>query len=349
MKLYLHIGTEKTGSSYLQTLLARNRKQLIIEKIYFPKALKLENQMMEGKVSPGNGQHLFEALRDKKYTIVHKYLSGYITKAKRYNCQTVLISNELLVQAFSDKNKLNSFLKLTEELGFTKTEFLLIIRDPINQALSLYKHRAKNGNVESIQQWVTKRYHLATELEQFLINIKDKKQLCKIRKYRKDDLYMNSILFNDWLQINTPKERLIKSVNPSLTISELIFLKELYKKNKFLSKVYYKKMIDIPICKKAENKKIEEYYKSILNNQLLKFASTWLLCNKNLQDSEQLVLPIKLKNNIEFKNLNLTFSESQYKAIASILSDSLNLRFYLKLEWLKLKSNIGFFKNKYIK
>ena len=58
MKLYLHIGTEKTASSFVQTTFARNRDWLSSLGVFYPKGGKRENDMMAGLISPGNAKDL---------------------------------------------------------------------------------------------------------------------------------------------------------------------------------------------------------------------------------------------------------------------------------------------------
>ena len=54
MNLYLHIGTEKTGSSHLQSLSAINRDLLKKSGIWFPEAEKRDNMLLSGDISAGN-------------------------------------------------------------------------------------------------------------------------------------------------------------------------------------------------------------------------------------------------------------------------------------------------------
>ena len=103
-------------------------------------------------------------------------------------------------------------------------------------------------------------------------------------------------------------------------------------------------MLEIPIQHKAKDKNFEAYYRNTLNNYLIQFNPIWVLFNSKLKNEEQLLLPTKTLETVTQDSVNLLFSESQYRAIAEILSDSFKIKFHLKLELLKLKNKVGILK-----
>lgn len=82
MKLYLHCGYHKTGSSFLQTLFARNRKLLEDHGFFFPEGNKDED-MLKGNISAGNGWLLSEYLKNKEQAEVTEYLKKDLKKPKK--------------------------------------------------------------------------------------------------------------------------------------------------------------------------------------------------------------------------------------------------------------------------
>ena len=226
MKLLLHIGTEKTGSSFLQSLLAQNRDKLANANIFFPKAGRWEKEMLAGRISPGNGEALHRALIQRDYTKVRKLLNGYIRDLKNNNCFNLLISNELLITAFSEADIVEKFQSICKENDLELTQMLLVIRDPVEHALSLYKHRAKSGTVGYLDEWLEKGYQLPFYLNRFLENVEKYRLPVTFRKYKKDPQYMVNLFFTDWLEIEKPKFDSKFIVNPSLTLSELLLIKK---------------------------------------------------------------------------------------------------------------------------
>ncbi len=79
IKLYLHLGYHKTGSSFLQTMFAQNRDYLLENDIYFPYS-KGDKNMLKGIISPGNGILLVEALKDKNQQLVVELLKKWMVK-----------------------------------------------------------------------------------------------------------------------------------------------------------------------------------------------------------------------------------------------------------------------------
>ncbi|MDZ7755183.1 hypothetical protein [Rhodohalobacter sp.] len=83
MKIYLHIGTEKTGSSHLQSIAGINRERLTNEGIWFPKAEKLEQQLLKGEISAGNAQDITDALNADDFETCSEIIVETSCKSKR--------------------------------------------------------------------------------------------------------------------------------------------------------------------------------------------------------------------------------------------------------------------------
>jgi len=323
MRLFLHIGTEKTGSSFLQTLLALNRDQLKQSKIDYPSGGNRENDMLSGKISPGNGKELYLSIKEGAKEKVKLLLNKFKKEANKQNCDTILISNENLIEVFSKANFLNAFLDVCTEVNLDIAGMLLILRNPVDQALSLYKHRSKNGKAPELSNWIENSYDLPAILNDFFENVKNNEILFTVRKYQSDTGSMQNIMFKDWLNIDAPKVEVDKRVNPSLTISELSLLKNLGQKNINFVKPFYNKMLNIAYLDKDKDEVLSEYYKNLISKRLTSFEDVWTICNTFLGEKEKLTLPSYENMNQEDK-IALSFSNIQVDAIVDFFLEIQN-------------------------
>lgn len=95
MKLIIHSGSPKTGSSYLQSCLAKNSKRLLKDNLLYPGVVKGEYSI-DSNVDI-NGQLLTRLIIANLQTgNLHSILSTHLNKLKKLNADTVLISDETL-------------------------------------------------------------------------------------------------------------------------------------------------------------------------------------------------------------------------------------------------------------
>jgi len=321
MKLYLHIGTEKTGSSFLQSYLAKNRSMLEKHGIYFPDAGIREVDMLSGRISPGNASELNTLLSQKLWTKVEQWLKAKYKATKDNNCKQLLLSNEVLIKTFSDETTLSKFINIVNNQGFDLQSFLLIIRYPVGQALSLYKHRSKNGDMMPIHQWLEENYILADCLKNFYQNIKDLNVDLKQYAYQKNSEYLVEVCINKWLSLDEQVAVEHKSVNPSLTLSELKLMSQIKAQDIYLAKVFYKFMIDIPDEEKSDDSNLKSFYKEAIAKHLSKYQKVWELCNKNMTDG-QISIPenYTTKSSLNQKLVEFSFTEVQLAKIIGLIT-----------------------------
>ena len=136
MKIFLHIGTEKTGSSYLQTTLARNRQDLLLSGIHYPEAGKRENDMFQGRISPGNAVELTRMLENADYKNVFNFFNELYHRASELKCNAVLLSNENLVRVLSVQSNVDLLFQVAKQIGFKDFKFILFLRNPVDQAIA---------------------------------------------------------------------------------------------------------------------------------------------------------------------------------------------------------------------
>jgi hypothetical protein len=340
MKLYLHIGTEKTGSSHLQSMSAINRTILQQNGIWFPSEGKNDALLVKGEISAGNAQSLTDALHTNNLSACESFVAQRVEETIQKSCHSLFLSNELLLIALAKDNKLNQFVSMLKKMGISDVKFLLFLRDPVNHALSLYKHRAKNGNALDIEEWPKKHYVYGGALVSFLEQAQLEKINLETRKFSKEKGALEKILFKEWLNIQEDLIPPPKIVNPSLSLSELILLKKVRQHQPYLVNVLYGNLIKINKKDKCENSSIEQYHKQSLSNQIVNYRRTWKICNQFLPVDEKIAIPQKSENQLSISDKNSSFSDQQMEAIAGIISDSLGFKFKFQIAKLKIKAQI---------
>src|SRR5690554_5644080 len=226
MKIYLHIGYHKTGSSFLQMMLSQNRKFLLKNKIHYPKAER-DKDAKQGRISPGNGLRLSKAISANNKDEFIDIMSFWVKEAKTNNCDSLLISNEGLFHSMASNHYLDLFEKLKKEHKITEINGLVYFRDSFDHILSLYKHRGKRGTIPSFKDWVENSYETLDLTERFIDKTKSDCISWTFRKYKSDSEFMTKSLFSDWLGIESPEIPKNDRVNTSLTLSEIMVLREL--------------------------------------------------------------------------------------------------------------------------
>ena len=343
MKLWLHIGTEKTGSSYLQTLLGLNRPQLAEAGIHFPSAGKLEKALLSGRISAGNGQDLHAALAAEDYEATQRILQRHHADARRAGAEQVVISNELLLSVFASADRFSRFLEICRAIGYTQTQLLLVLRDPIDQALSLYKHRAKGGDTPEIEDWVLEKYYYGGWLRDFFAHIARSEVELSVRRYSRKPGFLEGVLFVDWLGIDPPSLVGKEVVNPSLSLSELFFIRELRQCRPDLIDEFYRRMLALPKAEKVDDHRLETYYRQVLNDYLLPYDTLWRTCNEWLPADEALRVPapIAAADRRDTEGKVLVFSEAQARVMASLMAESLEPRLRWRLRGRKLRKQLS--------
>lgn len=349
MKIYLHIGTEKTGSSHLQSIAAINRKQLKDQGVWFPEAGKRDQQMVKGEISAGNAQNITDAINENDFAACNEIIKEHLQKAREFGCHSLFLSNELLVLAFAEENNLKKLQAVFKNNDCTEVKYLLFLRDPVDQALSLYKHRAKSGKTADIEQWPEKHYLYGTGLLNFLKNAEQEEADLACRKFSKKEGVLENILFKEWLGLDIELIPPPKLVNPSLSLSELLLIKKMRKFQPELANILYERLIVVSKDHKAEDGSIDQYHRDLLSNHLTLYEQTWDMCNAHLPEAENLVYPSKIDGVDQTSGKISSFSELQMDEISNIIAESLSFRFKLRVEGLKWRRRIGRFKMRLFK
>jgi len=335
MRLYLHCGYHKTGSSFLQTVFAQKNEYLIKNGIYFPLAREDRN-MLDAKISPGNGIKLVYSLRESDEDYSLELLKGWINEANSKNCSSLLISAEGLFHTFSKENTLKLLCDSCNKLGIDNIKCLLFFRDPIKHAFSVYKHRGKYGKILDFKNWINEDYETLNLTKDFLDIYNNFNISWHLRRYTSDSSQLIDIVFNDWLELPPPEIVEEKRVNTSLTLSEILALTEAKKLVSYYSiKEIYDSLIQLSNSEKAKDTVLNKYYSNVAYHSLSKHNEVINKVNSVLPDNEKL----------EFKDVDITSNSNKKQLSLSIAQ--LNIFLYqIKKASSFQRENFLFFKSK---
>jgi hypothetical protein len=228
LKLKIHIGINKTGSSYLQTALALNRTGLRKKGLFVPSS-QWDKQMLNGKITPGNGHSLAILLVQGSESLLLKYFQNTINEAKLNSCHTIILSNEVIIRLFSDKLILKKFYDTALKAGINSISALIFLRNPYEHALSLFKHRGKSGKFSSYEEWLLNNYETLRLFPDFLTNTREFNLInWDYKLYKRDPNWLLEKMFADFLQVYIPHQIPIGSVNPSLSLQHIQLLNWCY-------------------------------------------------------------------------------------------------------------------------
>ena len=323
----LHVGTEKTGSSYLQKLCGRNRAYLQENRIWFPHAGEHETRLQKGTISPGNAHSLTQHIRRKSWGSVTTWLKERVETAKQRACHSLLLSNEQLFAEMTGERVVASCQSAAAEAGITDVNCLLIIRDPVDQALSLYKHRNKSGRAGTIAEWLQKGYSLPARLENFIGQVDQSDiQLC-LRKYEKNTGSLTKAFFLDWLGIEEPPAKIESIVNPSLSLSELAVIRHIVSSRPGDQRAYYSKFLAVAADQKANDGDIEAEASAEIENYLSKFNEVWEKLDVRLASDGGIKVPSSPRGYLKNGARQFSFSEAQLEALSEAHAQSATIRY----------------------
>lgn len=342
MKLFLHIGTEKTGRSFLQTLAAKGRDDLRAKGIWFPKGNAYdEGCMRAGCISAGNGRELAQKIKCGQWAKLAAILKAARHKALAHNCHGVLVSSEHMLAPLSASGTLEKFHELLRTTCFDAVETLVILRDPVDQFLSLYKHRAKHGTVGSIGSWGEKGYDLPQILNGLRLGMHLQGIKLTARKYSRGDGELERIMFSDWLGVAPPQVFLPDSVNPSLSLWELVLLRVLAQERPDMVVPLYERLLKLDLDAKAQGQALEVYAKTVAAQTVAAHRAEWKAWNALLPEAERLVLP-EASFELLPEPCELGFSRSQVEEMVRFFSRSATPHFLLKQFWtIRMRPMLG--------
>lgn len=219
MKLTLHAGAGKTGSTAIQDFFSRNHDNLKKYGVLYPNP-------KVGVITSGNGSPISASLRASNDLKAKRFIEVQIKKAENLGIEHIVLSSE----SFSGlgKNYLKA-LKVMVEDNFSDVNCIIYVRNPFDWTYSAWMQHVKRHLVtEPFDSYYPKlaRKHLQSVCR-FLDVFKDS----KVVSY---DANKRNLIENFLQHANIPSEGLNFSasqsvVNRSLTEKEIGFMLEVNK------------------------------------------------------------------------------------------------------------------------
>ena len=342
MRLFLHAGTEKTGSSHIQTLCVNGRKHLESVGSWFPEGIpRHEQRMRSGLVSAGNAFVISEQARGGNHASVRRELVRHRDAAQSRGCVAVCLSSELLLPYCSAPGTWQRLFGDCRQAGFDSLSVLLVLRDPVDQLISLYKHRSRGGTAADIESWVTQGYRLPYDLSRLREQVDDANVGLVARGYSRASGALERLFFDDWLAVPPPEVDLPAMVNPSLTLSELALIRRLAERRPELVAPLYDALVGLPARDKVQGRELEAHARSVAARAVASHAEEWAAWNERLPESEQLVIP-QPEGEIPAEPREIAFSKEQMEALMGFLAETVEPRFLARLLWsAKIRPALG--------
>jgi len=288
MKLYIHFGIYKAGSSYIQYICANQREYLNSNSIYFPTS-KEDKKMISGLISKGNADGLDLALKNEDESQIGSILQQWHKEAKVKNCDSILISSEALVHQIALQKRLDLIKTVASAIGFKEIKTMGFFRDLADHALSTYKHRAKSGKIPDYVHWVSEVYETPKLIGNLSLVINHNKDIqWTLRKFKKDSEFLKLAFFKDWLGIDIPKFETKPNVNESITLSEVKVMNHIRKAYPTVTDFFYEGLKALPKAAKAKDKDLDNYILSTFISHLAPFRNLIESINIFFPNGEQL-------------------------------------------------------------
>jgi hypothetical protein len=182
MKLYLHIGSPKTGTTSIQVFLAEHSLSLVDQRVYVTQLCYANNHIefamlpmnFERASRPGairrelqlrgiSTEQSFEKWKQKFL----KKITEDLAKAQGQGAEKYLVSSEFLF--FLDQYEIQKLNDLLRDL-YSQMFVLMFVRDQINQVESWYSTKLKNGYGGSLSDFLQGHLHRDGALNWFQLD-----------------------------------------------------------------------------------------------------------------------------------------------------------------------------------
>ena len=288
--------------------------------------------MAEGRISPGNALLLAQNIREGRWEEAEHWLRRVADEARTCGCERVLLSSEWLLGALAADDRLIELPRRLEQLGGDGVELLLVLREPVGQFISLYKHRAKSGAAGSIDAWAEHGYDLPRRLAGIRRQVEANDVQLIVRGYGKESGALESVFFQDWLGVPVPAGSTNLRVNPSLSLSELVLLRKLNAHHPGLVPYLYDWLLGIPLDRKLEGSEIAAHARHVAVQTVARHADEWAHWNEMMPPAERFALPEPGPQPGPEPDA-LELSGEQLAVVMHLLRDALGFRLRIQVLW----------------
>jgi len=152
MKLSLHIGTEKSGTTTIQEFLRLNHQVLRQAGVYIPKTLgpsnhrKLPAMFANDTVLDDFFRHQGLLEKADRVTEKQRWRAEFRAEMRSHQCNHVVISSEHLQSRLTKAEDIAKLAAYLSEI-FEKINVYVYMRNPLETAVSLYSTALKSGGV----------------------------------------------------------------------------------------------------------------------------------------------------------------------------------------------------------
>jgi hypothetical protein len=164
-KIFLHIGTEKTGSTSIQKFMADSAGKLDSLGVVYPDKFGGSNHIdltiyaanPERTTNLRASPHARKMRRNSVYENFESYFSHTMNSEYRCENRTVIFSNEHLSSRLVVREELESLKKLLESISKDIT-VILYLRPQEVFLTSLYSSAIRNGHTVPFDLWIGRQY-----------------------------------------------------------------------------------------------------------------------------------------------------------------------------------------------
>lgn len=206
VKVVIHIGPPKTGTSAIQYCLQHDRQRLAENGIYYPKHTTDVNG-----ISSGNLNSVYD-ITDTERSISKTKASKLLASCEKLKMHTLLLSSEFFFERMSEVVVI-----------FPEVQFIAYIRNPLDSFESLYNQSVKRHHkIDPIKKPPRLPKFYLTKLESFVDEIGTDKFI--FRSYSKHAFLGGTIVddFYSILNIQPPSNTRV-NINPSYSFEALEF------------------------------------------------------------------------------------------------------------------------------
>jgi hypothetical protein len=164
MNCFLHIGTEKTATTTLQSFFYLNRIKMLKYGFLFPKSVGIRNNYklpvavynINKRDDLTNRLNIFS---DNNLISFQKRVINNLKKEIFFNNnQNIIFSSEHIQSRLTDINELYRLKNMINGLGFDDILIIIYLRNPVEIAESLYSTSIINGHTISVPPPSSNRY-----------------------------------------------------------------------------------------------------------------------------------------------------------------------------------------------